>query len=99
MPGRRKTWFFSFNSYLLMKLLKKHPVLGLVNDFLIDSPLPANITYLWNTGSLLGLILIIQIVTGITLAMHYTPSTLYAFASLEHIMRDVNSMVTALSAC
>lgn len=73
-----------------MKLLKRHPVLGIVNDFVIDSPLPANITYLWNTGSLLGVILVIQVITGVTLAMHYTPSTLYAFASVEHIMRDVN---------
>jgi ubiquinol-cytochrome c reductase cytochrome b subunit len=73
-----------------MKLLKRHPVLGIVNDFVIDSPLPANLTYLWNTGSLLGLILIIQVITGVTLAMHYTPTTLYAFASVEHIMRDVN---------
>jgi len=73
-----------------MKLMKRHPVLSIVNDFVIDSPLPANITYLWNTGSLLGLILVIQIITGVTLAMHYIPSTLYAFASVEHIMRDVN---------
>jgi len=73
-----------------MKILKRNPYLSLVNDFLVDSPLPANITYLWNTGSLLGLVLVIQIVTGVTLAMHYTPHTMYAFASVEHIMRDVN---------
>jgi ubiquinol-cytochrome c reductase cytochrome b subunit len=73
-----------------MRYVKQHPVFGVANSFLVDSPLPANISYLWNTGSLLGVILIIQIVTGITLAMHYTPNTAMAFASVEHIMRDVN---------
>lgn len=68
-----------------MKFVKRNPLLSLVNDFLIDSPLPANITYFWNTGSLLGVILVIQILTGVVLAMHYTPNTLYAFASVEHI--------------
>ena len=43
-----------------------------------------NISYLWNFGSLLGLCLVIQIVTGVTLAMHYTPSVLEAFNSVEH---------------
>lgn len=73
-----------------MRYVKQHPVLSVANSFLVDSPLPANISYLWNTGSLLGMILIIQIVTGVTLAMHYTPHTALAFASVEHIMRDVN---------
>jgi ubiquinol-cytochrome c reductase cytochrome b subunit len=72
-----------------MKLLKSHPVLTLANSFLIDSPLPANITYLWNFGSLLGLCLVIQIITGVTLAMHYAPATSLAFVSVEHVMRDV----------
>lgn len=72
-----------------MKLLKSHPVLSLANSFVIDSPLPSNITYLWNFGVLLGLCLVIQIITGVTLAMHYTPSTSLAFVSIEHIMRDV----------
>ena len=56
----------------------------------MDSPQPANISYLWNFGSLLGLCLIIQILTGIFLAMHYTPNVDLAFVSVEHIMRDVN---------
>ena len=68
-----------------MKFTKRNPLLSIVNDFLIDSPLPANITYFWNGGSLLGIILVLQIITGVTLAMHYTPNTLYAFASVEHI--------------
>lgn len=54
-----------------MKLLKTHPFLSLVNSYVIDSPSPSNISYLWNYGSLLGIVLVIQIVTGITLAMHY----------------------------
>lgn len=74
-----------------MRILKTHPVLSVVNTFLIDSPLPSNINYFWNFGSLLGLCLGVQIVTGIALAMHYNPSVGYAFASVEHIMRDVNS--------
>lgn len=74
-----------------MRILKNHPLLKLLNAYLIDSPTPANISYLWNFGSLLGLCLGIQIVTGVTLAMHYTPSIYEAFNSVEHIMRDVNN--------
>jgi quinol-cytochrome oxidoreductase complex cytochrome b subunit len=53
-------------------------------------PSPKNLTYWWNFGSLAGLVLVVQIVTGIVLAMHYTPHTSMAFDSVEHIMRDVN---------
>ncbi len=74
-----------------MRILKSHPLLKIVNSYMIDSPQPANISYAWNFGSLLGLCLGIQIVTGVTLAMHYTPSVLEAFNSVEHIMRDVNN--------
>ena len=74
-----------------MRLLKTHPLLKLVNSYVIDSPEPSNISYLWNFGSLLGLCLVIQIITGVTLAMHYNPSVLEAFNSVEHIMRDVNN--------
>jgi ubiquinol-cytochrome c reductase cytochrome b subunit len=62
-----------------------------MNSYLIDSPVPSNISYLWNFGSLLGLCLVIQIVTGVTLAMHFQPSVADAFDSVEHIMRDVNN--------
>ncbi|WGF86891.1 cytochrome b [Marinivivus vitaminiproducens] len=55
-----------------------------------DYPTPKNLNYFWNFGALAGLALVIQIVTGIVLAMHYTPHTAYAFTSVEHIMRDVN---------
>lgn len=74
-----------------MRILKSHPLLKIVNSYVIDSPQPANLSYLWNFGSLLALCLGIQIVTGVTLAMHYTPSVLEAFNSVEHIMRDVNN--------
>jgi len=57
---------------------------------LVDYPNPINISYLWNFGSLAGICLGIQIVTGIALAMHYTPHIDLAFISVEHIMRDVN---------
>lgn len=74
-----------------MRTFKSHPLIGLINGYLIDSPEPSNISYLWNFGSLLGLCLVIQIITGVTLAMHYNPSVLEAFNSVEHIMRDVNN--------
>jgi ubiquinol-cytochrome c reductase cytochrome b subunit len=63
----------------------------MVNSYVIDSPQPSNISYLWNFGSLLAFCLVIQIITGVTLGMHYTPNVLEAFDSVEHIMRDVNN--------
>ena len=74
-----------------MRILKSQSLLRLVNSYLIDSPQPANLSYLWNFGSLLGLCLVIQILTGVFLAMHYTPHVDFAFNSVEHIMRDVNA--------
>jgi ubiquinol-cytochrome c reductase cytochrome b subunit len=74
-----------------MRTLKSNVILRLLNSYLVDSPQPANISYLWNFGSLLGLCLIIQILTGVFLAMHYTPNVDLAFSSVEHIMRDVNA--------
>jgi len=74
-----------------MRILKSNSLLKLVNSYLIDASQPSNISYLWNFGSLLATCLIIQIVTGVTLAMHYNPSVLEAFNSIEHIMRDVNN--------
>nr|YP_010199592.1 apocytochrome b [Gracilaria cearensis]UAD89450.1 apocytochrome b [Gracilaria cearensis] len=72
-----------------MRLLKR-PIISIVNNHLIDYPTPINIHYAWNFGFLASVCLIIQIVTGIFLAMHYTPHVELAFASVEHIMRDVN---------
>jgi len=74
-----------------MRLLKTNVLLRLLNSYIVDSPQPANISYLWNFGSLLGTCLIIQILTGVFLAMHYQPHVDFAFNSVEHIMRDVNS--------
>jgi ubiquinol-cytochrome c reductase cytochrome b subunit len=74
-----------------MRLLKNHPFLKLGNSYVIDSPQPSNLSYAWNFGSLLAVCLIIQIVSGVTLAMHYNPSVMEAFNSVEHIMRDVNN--------
>lgn len=68
-----------------MRLLKSQVILRLVNFYLGDSPQPANLSYLWNFGSLLGLCLILQILTGIFLAMHYAANVDLAFNSVEHI--------------
>jgi ubiquinol-cytochrome c reductase cytochrome b subunit len=74
-----------------MRVIKNHPLLKLVNSYVIDASQPSNISYCWNFGSLLAFCLVIQIVTGVTLAMHYNPSVAEAFNSVEHIMRDVNN--------
>jgi len=74
-----------------MRILKNNVLLRIVNSYIVDSPEPANISYLWNFGSLLGICLVIQILTGCFLAMHYTPHVDFAFNSVEHIMRDVNN--------
>lgn len=67
-----------------MRILKSHPILSLVNSYVVDNPEPSNISYAWNFGSLLGVCLIIQIATGIILAIHYTPNVDLAFVSVEH---------------
>nr|YP_009971849.1 cytochrome b [Olenecamptus bilobus]QNH68736.1 cytochrome b [Olenecamptus bilobus] len=69
---------------------KTSPLIKIINGSLIDLPSPSNITTLWNFGSLLGLCLGIQIVTGLFLAMHYCPNIELAFNSVAHICRDVN---------
>jgi ubiquinol-cytochrome c reductase cytochrome b subunit len=74
-----------------MRILKSHPLLRLLNSYLIDSSQPSNLNFLWNFGSLLATCLGIQIITGVTLAMHYNGNVLEAFNSIEHIMRDVNN--------
>nr|YP_010491863.1 cytochrome b [Ocypus graeseri]UWM92649.1 cytochrome b [Ocypus graeseri] len=71
-------------------LRTKSPMLKIINNSLIDLPSPSNITAWWNFGSLLGLCLMIQIITGIFLAMHYTANVELAFNSVTHICRDVN---------
>uniref|UniRef100_A0AB38ZGE4 Cytochrome b n=1 Tax=Lucanus liuyei TaxID=2952596 RepID=A0AB38ZGE4_9SCAR len=69
---------------------KMSPMMKIINNSLIDLPSPSNISAWWNFGSLLGLCLSIQIITGIFLAMHYTANTELAFNSVIHISRDVN---------
>nr|ACO87544.1 cytochrome b [Eremias persica]ACO87546.1 cytochrome b [Eremias persica]ACO87547.1 cytochrome b [Eremias persica] len=70
-------------------LRKQHPILKIVNSSFIDLPTPPNISAWWNFGSLLGLCLIIQVFTGLFLAMHYTADVSSAFSSVAHIHRDV----------
>nr|WNV63778.1 cytochrome b [Vulcanolepas fijiensis] len=72
-------------------LRKTHPLLKILNNLMIDLPSPSNISYLWNFGSLLGLCLVTQIITGLFLAMHFTSDITTAYNSVIHIMRDVNS--------
>ena len=66
-------------------------ILSFVDSHIIDYPTPINLNYMWSFGVAAGMCLIIQIVTGIFLAMHYTPHVDLAFSSVEHIMRDVNN--------
>nr|ATL15460.1 cytochrome b [Callosobruchus maculatus] len=73
-----------------MNLRKTHPLIKIFNNSLIDLPTPSSISSLWNFGSLLGLCLTLQILTGIFLAMHYCPNIELAFNSVAHICRNVN---------
>lgn len=74
-----------------MTRLNKNSLMAFIDSHIVSYPTPINLNYLWSFGSLAGLCLVIQIVTGIFLAMHYTPHIDYAFLSVEHIMRDVNN--------
>jgi len=69
----------------------KDPLISVVDSHIISYPTAINLNYLWSFGSMAGMCLVIQIVSGIFLAMHYTPHIDYAFSSVEHIMRDVNN--------
>nr|YP_009945199.1 cytochrome b [Paedocypris carbunculus]QOE17705.1 cytochrome b [Paedocypris carbunculus] len=74
----------------MASLRKTHPLMKIANDALVDLPAPSNISVWWNFGSLLGLCLVTQILTGLFLAMHYTSDISTAFSSVMHICRDVN---------
>nr|UXB58067.1 cytochrome b [Catostomus tsiltcoosensis] len=74
----------------MASLRKTHPLIKIANDALVDLPTPSNISVWWNFGSLLGLCLITQILTGLFLAMHYTSDISTAFSSVAHICRDVS---------
>lgn len=69
---------------------KSHPAIKILNRSLVDLPAPSNLSIWWNFGSLLGLCLGVQLVTGLFLAIHYTPHVDLAFSSVAHISRDVN---------
>ncbi len=71
--------------------IQKQFIFSVLNNHLVDYPTPKNISYLWGFGSLSGFMLVVQIITGIFLAMHYCPNVIVAFFSVEHIIRDVFS--------
>ncbi len=74
-----------------MKWMERRlPIAGLVYSSFVAYPTPRNLNYWWTFGGILSVMLVIQIITGITLAMHYTPHVDLAFKSVESIMRDVN---------
>lgn len=66
------------------------PIMRLAHDSFIDFPTPKNLNYWWTFGGILSFCLVLQIITGVVLSMHYMPHADFAFASVEHIMRDVN---------
>nr|AAR25303.1 cytochrome b [Tangara desmaresti]AAR25307.1 cytochrome b [Tangara fastuosa]AAR25337.1 cytochrome b [Tangara seledon] len=74
---------------MALNLRKNHQILKIINNALIDLPAPSNISTWWNFGSLLGVCLVTQIITGLLLAMHYTADTNLAFDSVAHMCRDV----------
>ena len=79
-----------FKSPVVRWIDHRLPVFSFMHHELHEYPTPKNLNYLWNLGSLAGLALVTMIVTGIILAMHYTPHVDHAFQSVERIMRDVN---------
>lgn len=70
--------------------IKQHSLFQLINSHLIEYPTPSNLTLFWNYGFLAAMCLVTQLLSGIALAMHFTPHVDLAFLSVEHIMRDVN---------
>nr|QFK69072.1 cytochrome b [Phymatostetha stalii] len=75
----------------MFKSNRKAMLMKILNSTLIDLPTPINLSSWWNLGSILGMCLSIQLITGIFLAMHYTPNIELAFNSINHITRDVNN--------
>jgi len=73
-----------------MRFVRKNSIFNFIYEFAVIYPSPANLNIFYNFGFLALLALVSQILTGIFLAMHYVPHVDYAFASVEHIMRDVN---------
>jgi ubiquinol-cytochrome c reductase cytochrome b subunit len=89
----KKNYNSNFIAFFVTKSIRwnKNYVLSFFDSHLIHYPAPINLNYAWSFGSTAGICLIIQILTGIFLAMHYTPHIDLAFSSVEHIMRDVNN--------
>ena len=81
---------YQFKNPVLSWLDSRLPILSLVRGQLVDFPTPRNLNYWWTFGGILATMLVIQLLTGIVLVMHYTPHTSMAMDSVEHIMRDVN---------
>lgn len=73
---------------MIKTVRKENPIISLVNSVFIDLPAPSNLSYLWNYGSLLGICLIMQIVTGIFLAMHYCAEAHLAFSSVAYLTQE-----------
>jgi ubiquinol-cytochrome c reductase cytochrome b subunit len=80
----------AFKNPLVRWIDHRLPVFSFLNHELNEYPTPKNLSYWWNFGSLAGIVLVIMILSGVFLAMHYTPHTAFAFDSVERIMRDVN---------
>jgi len=76
--------------FFFKRFIKTNSILKIVSNIVIIYPSPINLSYFWNFGSLAGIFLFIQILTGIFLGMHYVPNIELAFSSIEHVMRDVN---------
>jgi len=79
-----------FKNKTLAWLDYRLPIFSVLREALVDHPTPRNLNYWWNFGSLAGITLLIMIVSGLVLSMHYVPHVDHAFDSVEHIMRDVN---------
>ena len=76
---------------LNLSRINKNYLFAILDSHIVHYPSPAIITYAWSFGALAGVCLVIQMLSGIFLAMHYTPDIEMAFSSVEYIMRDVNN--------
>src|SRR4030095_190031 len=81
---------FQPQNSVLQWIERRLPIMGLVHSSFVAYPTRRNLNYWWTFGGILSFMLAAQIVTGVILAMHYTPHATMAFSSVEHIMRDVN---------
>jgi len=88
MSGHSKN--YEFKNPVVKWFDSRLPIFSLIKGQAMDFPTPKNLNYWWTFGGILATILVIQMISGIVLAMHYTPHTSMAFDSVEHIMRNVN---------